>query len=72
MTSEGQRVLIHPQKIWYDQLWLSCSGVYNPLVKTKAKENKIFAAVGMRVLLISEYRIAVIQSSAAVRTGQDD
>lgn len=52
MTSEGQRALIRPQKIWYDLLWLPWNGFYSPIVKTKAKENKMFAAVGMRVLLI--------------------
>lgn len=41
-------------------------------MKKNSKENKIFAAVGMRVLLISEYIITVIQNSAVVRTGQDD
>jgi len=72
MTSEGQRALIHLQKMWYDQLWLSWNGFYSPIVKRNAKENKIFAAVGMRVLLISDYRIPVIKSFAAVPTGQDD
>ena len=30
VTSERQHALVHPQKVWYDQLWLSWNGFYSP------------------------------------------